>query len=149
MGSFEAVRQIVEKRFFDTYSSVEAKAHGAKVFVEGHDIVQPTKTLSNAGSPWIVISVVDAGSNIRAFNKDMRKTTGFVRFTIFARHGTGTKIVREIADYIDSIVGFQGGVSSTTNSGNLYTHAGQMRKLIDDDNGYLKYAIDFDYDYYE
>jgi len=25
MGSFEAVRQIVEKRFFDTYSSVELR----------------------------------------------------------------------------------------------------------------------------
>tara|TARA_B110000093_G_scaffold113848_1_gene122048 strand:- start:185 stop:634 length:450 start_codon:yes stop_codon:yes gene_type:complete len=149
MGSFESVRQIVEKRFWDTYSSDNAKAHGAKVFVEGHDIIQPTKTLSNDGSPWIVLSVADAGSNIRAFGGDMRKTTGFVRFTIFTRHGTGTKIVREIADYIDSIVGFQSGVSSTENLGNLFTHAGQMRKLIDDDNGYLKYAIDFDYDYYQ
>lgn len=146
--SFESVRQIAEKRFFDKYDSTNALAHGARVFVEGHDIVQPTKTTAVAGIPWVIISIVDGGSSERAFNRGLRKTTGFVRFSIFIPHGKGTKVVREIADYIDTIMGFQGG-SSSSNPGNLYTHVGQMKKLSDDDNGYLKYVIDFDYDYYE
>tara|TARA_B100000780_G_scaffold279205_1_gene256462 strand:- start:140 stop:601 length:462 start_codon:yes stop_codon:yes gene_type:complete len=152
--SYEAVRQIVEKRFFDTYSSTNAKAHGASAYVEGHDFVQPSKDCGeqskslNNGS-WLVLSVVDGGSSIRAFNKGMRKTSGFVRFTLYVAEGTGTKKLRELADYVDSIVGFQGGVSGTTNAGNLYTQVGQLRKLTDNDLGYLKYALDFDYDYYE
>jgi hypothetical protein len=156
--SYEAVRQIVEKRFFDTYSSTNAKAHGALAFVEGHDIAQPSKDCgeqsnsasgSTSSGSWIVLSVVDSGSRIRAFNKDMRKTSGFVRFNLYVAKGNGTKKLREIADYIDEIMGFQGGVSGTANVGNLYTQVGQLRKLTDDDIGYLKYVIDFDYDYYE
>jgi hypothetical protein len=147
--SFEAVRQIVETRFFSTYSPTNVKAHGAVVFVEGRDIVQPTKSLTNTGTPWIVMSVVDGGSRIRAFNRGMRKTSGFVRFTLFVERGAGTKVLREIADYVDDIMGFQGGVNSTGNAGNLYTQVGQLKQLVDDENGYLKYVIDFDYDYYE
>jgi hypothetical protein len=141
--SYEAVRQIVEKRFFDTYSSADTDAQGAVVFLEGHDIVQPVD------SPWIVLSVVDGGSAVRAFNKGMRKTSGFVRFSLFVSSGTGTKNVRQLADYIDNIMGFQGGTSDTSNPGNLLTHVGQLRKQTDDNDGYLKYVIDFDYDYYE
>jgi len=147
--SFEAVRQIVETRFFNAYSPTNAKAHGAVAFVEGRDIVQPTKSLTSSGTPWMVMSVVDGGSRVRAFNKGMRKTSGFVRFTLFVERGAGTKVLREIADYVDDIMGFQGGVDSTGNAGNLYTQVGQLKQLVDDENGYLKYVIDFDYDYYE
>lgn len=147
--SYEAVRQIVEKRFFDTYSPTDAGAQGAAVFLEGRDIVQPADCLDGTGTPWVILSVVDGGSAIRAFNKDMRKTSGFVRFSLFVSAGAGTRSIRQLADYIDGIMGFQGGVSDTSNPGNLLTHVGQLRKLTDDNDGYLKYVIDFDYDYYE
>jgi hypothetical protein len=147
--SFEAVRQIAETRFFNSYSSQNAKAHGAVAFVEGRDIIQPTKSLSNNGTPWVVLGVVDGGSRERAFNRGMRKTSGFIRFSLYVERGAGTKVIREIADYIDSIMGFQNGDDSTGNLGNLYTQVGQLRQQSDDENGYLKYVIDFDYDYYE
>ena len=147
--SFEAVRQIVEKRFFDTYDSTNVLSLGALAFAEAHDVVERTRVLDLANTPWIILGVVDGGSKIRAFDRGMRKTSGFVRFTLFVQEGTGTSKVRKLSDYIDSIMGFQGGDSGTSLGGTLHTHVGQMKKLADSDNGYLRYVIDFDYDYYE
>lgn len=147
--SFEAVRQIVEKRFFDTYDSTNVLSLGALAFPEAHDVVERTRVLDLADTPWIILGVVDGGSKIRAFDRGMRKTSGFVRFTLFVQEGTGTSKVRKLSDYIDSIMGFQGGDSGTSLGGTLHTHVGQMKKLADSDNGYLRYVIDFDYDYYE
>ena len=147
--SFEAVRQIVEKRFFDNYDIANPESLGAIPFAEAHDVVERTRVLDLADTPWLIVGLVDGGSRVRAFNKGMRKTSGFVRFTLFVQEGSGTSDVRRLSDYIDSIMGFQGGNSGTDQVGTLYTHVGQLKKLADNDNGYLRYVIDFDYDYYE
>jgi hypothetical protein len=95
------------------------------------------------------MSIDDSGSALRGYHRDIRKTSGTVRFKISVHSGKGTKAAREIADGINLDMSYTGGVSGVKDAiGTLYVMAGSMRKLSDDDSGYLNYVIDFGYDYY-
>mgnify|MGYP003960901509 CR=1 FL=1 len=134
---FEETRQILETRFF------AGEPYDFEVFLEGRVFVQPT------GSDWVILSIEDAGSTLKAFgNKDDRKTSGTMVFKLSVQHGNGSKRAREIADKINDVMSFTAGGNSIAGTGTLYVMAGNMRKVSDDDSGYLNYIIDFSYDYY-
>jgi hypothetical protein len=138
--AFEAARAIIEKRFFDTY--VKGSAPGNfDIFLEGRQFTQPV------GTPWAVLFIDDSANAVKGFNDD-REAMGVVRFKLYSPHGSGTKQVREIADYIDNIMSRTAGTSGTSNTGTLYIRSGSIKKLSDNDNGYLSYNLDFLYDYY-
>ena len=69
-------------------------------------------------------------------------------FKLSVQHGNGSKRAREIADKINDVMSFTAGGNSIAGTGTLYVMAGNMRKVSDDDSGYLNYIIDFSYDYY-
>ncbi len=71
-----------------------------------------------------------------------------MRFKISTQHGNGTKRVRAIADKINDVMSFTSGGNGIAGAGTLYVMAGAVRKVSDDDSGYLNYIIDFSYDYY-
>ena len=134
---FEETRQILETRFF------ASAPYDFEVFLEGRTFKQPT------GKDWVVLSIEDAGSALKSFgNKNDRKTSGTMRFKISTQHGDGTKRVRAIADKINDVMSFTVGGNGISGTGTLYVMAGTMRKMSDDDSGYLNYIIDFSYDYY-
>ena len=138
--SSEASRQIIEKRFFDSYNQNLAPEN-FYIYVEGFAYTPPT------GDSYAVLMVEETFSKVTGFTNE-RERTGILRFNIFVPHGTGTKPVRDIAGYIENIMSRSAGVSNTSNSGTLYIQAVVLKKLSDDNNGYLNYTLDFDYDYY-
>ena len=142
---FEETRQILENRFFFGEDGTGSRnTYDFSIFLEGRQFTQPTK------GDWIVVSIDDAGAALRGYSDNLRKTSGTVRFKISVRHGKGTKRVREIADIINNVMSFTAGNSNITveSEGTLLVHAGTLRKISDDDDGYLNYVIDFPYDYY-
>jgi hypothetical protein len=140
---FEATRQIIENRFFYGEDGIGTKnTFTFDFFVEGRQFKQPTN------KSWVVVSVMDAGSAMTGFYVDHRKTSGTARFKIFVKHGQGTKGVRTIADTINQIMSYTAGDSNTNHGGTLSIGAGSLRKISDDDNGFLSYVLDFPYDYY-
>lgn len=133
---FEETRQILETRFFS------GTPYDFEVFLEGRTFVQPT------GKDWAILSIEDAGSTLNGFHKNSRKTSGTMVFKLSVQHGNGTKRAREIADKINDVMSFTAGGNGIAGTGTLYVMAGNMRKVSDDDSGYLNYIIDFSYDYY-
>jgi hypothetical protein len=134
---FEETRQILETRFF------AGAPYDFEVFLEGRTFVQPT------GKDWAILSIEDAGSTLKSFgNKNDRKTSGTMVFKLSVQHGNGSKRAREVADKINDVMSFTAGGDSIAGTGTLYVMAGNMRKVSDDDSGYLNYIINFSYDYY-
>ncbi len=127
---FEETRQILETRFF------AGAPYDFEVFLEGRTFVQPT------GKDWAILSIEDAGSTLKSFgNKNDRNK-------LSVQHGNGSKRAREVADKINDVMSFTAGGDSIAGTGTLYVMAGNMRKVSDDDSGYLNYIINFSYDYY-
>jgi len=141
MASFEKTRQIVETRFFNGKSG-NSVLSDIPVFLESREINQPT------GSSWIVMSIDDAGSAVQSFTGDRRISGGVVAFTIYCPHGSGTKRIREIADSIDSVMSFTAGDDGIDSTSTLYCQAGNMKRISEDDKGYLSYMVTFRYKLY-
>ena len=140
MARFEETRQIVETRYFN-YIRENPLPNNTKTFLEGRQFTQPS-----SGS-WVVMMVDDSASSLQGFQQDLRKTSGMVRFKIFSHHGEGTRAIREIADSLNSSLSYSAG-NDGIGTGTLYIRAGSLRKVSDDDNGYLSYVLDLTYDYY-
>lgn len=140
MARFEETRQIIETRYFNHIRS-NPLPHNAKTFLEGRQFLQPTE-----GS-WVVLMIDDSASALQGFQQDLRKTSGMIRFKIFTQHGDGTKRVRDIADTLNDALSYSAG-NNGLSEGTLYIRAGSLRKVTDDDNGYLSYVLDLTYDYY-
>ena len=114
------------------------------LFLEGRQFTQPTN------SKFSILMIQDASVIGREFGnvKDARKHSGTIRVRLYAPHGTGTKIVRDMADSLDSVLAYTAGDSSTGNSGTLFMRAGSLRQVSENTDGFLEYNLDYIYDYY-
>ena len=138
---FDAVRQIIETRVFREGDS--ARNLPFPIFTEGRQFKQPTN------GRWGVLIIDDAETVGRTFsgNHALRKS-GAVRIKLYAPHGSGTKIIRDMADDISGYLNYTAGDNSTGNGGTLFIKSGSLRKVSDDEDGYLSYNLDYIYDYY-
>ena len=113
------------------------------LFLEGRQFTQPTTKFS-------ILLIQDASSVGREFGnvKNARRQSGSVRIKLYAPHGSGTKIVRDMADQFDDVLAYTAGDSNTGNSGTLFMKAGSLRQVSEDNDGFLDYNLDYIYDYY-
>ena len=114
------------------------------LFLEGRQFTQPTN------ARFSVLLIQDAASVGREFGnvKNARRQSGSVRVKLYAPHGTGTKIVRDMADQFDDVLAYTAGDSDTGNSGTLFMKAGSLRQVSENNDGFLEYNLDYIYDYY-
>ena len=138
---FEAVRQIIETRVF---GGVGAKGLDLSfpMYVEGRQFSQPTD------SNWGVLIIDDAVAVGRDFGGQGRRRSGSVRIKLYAPHGSGTKLIRTMADELDEFLSYTSGSNNTGNGGELFIRSGSLRRVSDDEDGYLSYNLDYIYDYY-
>ena len=114
-----------------------------EIFLEGRDFVQPTNN-------WAVLFISDSTVVAREFGNTSKglRSSGSVRFKLYAPRNAGTKLIREMADHLNSIFSYTTGDSDTNNGGALFMKAGSLTKVSDDDDGKLSYNLDYIYDYY-
>ena len=114
-----------------------------EIFLEGRDFVQPANN-------WAVLFVSDSAVVGREFGNTSKglRSSGSVRFKLYASRNAGTKLIREMADQLDLIFSYTTGDSDTNNGGSLFMKAGSLTKVSDDDDGKLSYNLDYIYDYY-
>ena len=114
------------------------------LFVEGRQFVQPTN------DNFAILSILDSVSVGREFGnaKGGRRRSGSTRLKLYAPHGTGTKIIRDMADELDVILAYTAGDSNTGNGGTLFMKAGSLTQVSENTDGFLEYNLDYIYDYY-
>ena len=114
------------------------------LFLEGRQFTQPTN------SKFAILMIQDASVVGREFGnvEDARKYSGTVRVRLYAPHGTGTKVVRDMADTFDNVLAYTAGDSNTGNGGTLFMRAGSLRQVSENTDGFLEYNLDYIYDYY-
>ena len=116
-----------------------------EVFLEGR-VVQPAATSEN----WAVLLISDSAVVGREFGNTSKglRSSGSVRFKLYAPRNAGTKLIREMADELDLTYSYTTGDSDTNNGGTLFIKAGSLSKVSDDEDGKLSYNLDYIYDYY-
>ena len=114
------------------------------LFLEGRQFTQPTT------GKFAILQIQDASVVGREFgtSKTSRRRSGNVRVKLFAQHGTGTKVVRDMADEFDSVLSYSAGDTGTGAGGTLFMRAGSLRQVSEDNDGFLEYNLDYIYDYY-
>jgi len=137
---YDSVRQIIETRLLKDGSVMRSISF--PVFLEGRKIEQPN------GSSWAILVIEDANNINHEFGNKSSLKSGVIRVKLFSPHGSGTKNVRDMADEIDDFMGYTAGDSGTGNGGTLYIKNGSLRRVSDDEDGYLSYNLDYIYDYY-
>ena len=133
-------------------SGVLVLIDSVKVYRNGTSFKQPNK------DPFVVSFVEDAGHSNITFGDRQGKASGVLKFRINVPEGKNKspRQIREIADAINLRMGLTAGSASSDarfTSGNiggtLYIGEGSLRKISDNENGYLVYDLDFIYDYYD
>ena len=116
-----------------------------EVFLEGR-VVQPAATSEN----WAVLLISDSAVVGREFGNTSKglRSSGSIRFKLYAPRNAGTKQIREMADELNLTYNYTTGDSDTTNGGTLFIKAGSLSKVSDDEDGKLSYNLDYIYDYY-
>ena len=116
-----------------------------EVFLEGR-VVQPAATSEN----WAVLLISDSAVVGREFGNTSKglRSSGSIRFKLYAPRNAGTKQIREMADELNLTYSYTTGDSDTTNGGTLFIKAGSLSKVSDDEDGKLSYNLDYIYDYY-
>ena len=116
-----------------------------EVFLEGR-VVQPAATSEN----WAVLLISDSAVVGREFGNTSKglRSSGSIRFKLYAPRNAGTKLIREMADELNLTYNYTTGDSDTTNGGTLFIKAGSLSKVSDDEDGKLSYNLDYIYDYY-
>ena len=116
-----------------------------EVFLEGR-VVQPAATSEN----WAVLLISDSAVVGREFGNTSKglRSSGSIRFKLYAPRNAGTKLIREMADELNLTYSYTTGDSDTTNGGTLFIKAGSLSKVSDDEDGKLSYNLDYIYDYY-
>ena len=116
-----------------------------EVFLEGR-VVQPAATSEN----WAVLLISDSTVVGREFGNTSKglRSSGSIRFKLYAPRNAGTKLIREMADELDLTYSYTTGDSDTNNGGTLFIKAGSLSKVSDDEDGKLSYNLDYIYDYY-
>lgn len=137
---FDSVRQIIETRLLKDGDS--KREISFPIFLEGRKFKIPT------GNPWGILIIEDSNHIRVEFGNDGVRKSGAIRIKLFAPHGSGTKIIRNMADELEEILGYTSGDDETGNGGNLFIKNGSLRRVSDDDDGYISYNLDYIYDYY-
>ena len=139
---FEAVRQIIETRIFGSVGE-EGPNISFPMFVEGRQFKQPTN------GNWGVLIIEDAAVVGRTFSGNhAERRSGSVRIKLYAPHGSGTRLIRTMADELSTFLNYTSGDNSTGNGGTLFMKSGSLKRVSDDEDGYLSYNLDYIYDYY-
>ena len=114
------------------------------IFLEGRQFVQPLN------SKFAILTIDDSVSVGREFGnaKGGRRRSGSVRIKLYAPHGTGTKIIRDMADELDEFLAYTAGDSNTGNGGTFFMKSGSLRQVSENTDGFLEYNLDYIYDYY-
>ena len=114
------------------------------LFLEGRQFTPPTN------ESFAILMIQDAATVGREFGTllNTRLRTGTVRLKLYAPFGTGTKIVRDMADQFDSVLSYTAGDSMTGVGGTLFMKAGSLSQVAENSNGFLEYNLDYIYDYY-
>ena len=114
------------------------------VFIEGRTFTAPTS------DPFAILFIQDAAVVGRQFgnSKDGRLRTGSVRIKLYAPFGTGTKVIRDMADAFDLTLSYTAGDAGTGAGGTLFMKAGSLRQVSENSDGNLEYNLDYIYDYY-
>jgi len=90
----------------------------------------------------------DANSIGQQFGSIGGRDSGAIRIKLFYPNGQGTKPIRDMADEVNSFLSYTDGNTCTNNVGTLFIRSGSLRRVSDDEDGYLHYNLDFMYDYY-
>jgi hypothetical protein len=138
---FDSVRQIIETRLLKDGSS--KRLISFPIFLEGRKVKIPT------GKTWGILIIDDSNNIGIQFGDIASRKSGAIRIKMFAPHGSGTKIIRDMADELNEIMKYTSGDSDTGNGGTLFIKNGSLRRVSDDDDGYLSYNLDYIYDYYD
>ena len=149
------------KKFLGSRILVQASTEVTSfpIYLEG----RPTNSAvtDSTDGKWAVLTIDDGASVGRAFGAVRTDTgttrpklvrtsldSGTVRLKLFAPFGTGTKIIRDMADELDDYLAYSGGDSGTGNGGTLFMKDGNLTRISSEDDGRLTYNLDYIYDYY-
>ena len=150
------------KKFLGSQILVQASTEVTTfpIFLEGRET--NSVVTDNPDGKWAVLTIDDGASVGRAFGasrttpvgetrpKLIRTSldSGTVRLKLFAPFGTGTKVIRDMADELDDYLAYSGGDSGTGNGGTLFMKDGNLTRISSEDDGRLTYNLDYIYDYY-
>ncbi len=144
----------------DGFTINTAAANSAGVFelVNTADIYRNGTSFSQPSTQYIVLFIEDAGHSNVTFGDRQGKASGVLKFRINVNEGNpdSTRNARLIADALSLRMGMTSG-SLTTDArfvdgkigGTLFIGEGSLRKISDNEDGYLVYDLDFIYDYYD
>jgi hypothetical protein len=141
---YDHIRQIIETRIFRDGNAVRELSF--PMFMEGRQVNTPN------GSNWGMLFVADS-INIRtefggSFDTGNRES-GSIRIKLFAPHGDGTRLIREMATELSSFLNYSTGSEGISGiEGNLFLKNGKLTMVSEDDDGYLHFNLDYIYDYY-
>ena len=141
---YDHIRQIAETRILTDGGS--ARSISFPVFLEGRQSKQPT------GSNWAVLFISDANNVRDQFSTDLsigNRVSGSIRFKLYAPHGEGSRLIRQMADELNGFLNYSSGSEAIAGiEGDLFIKNGKLTTVSDDDDGYMSYNLDYIFDYY-
>ena len=113
------------------------------VFLESRDFTQPVN------GKWGVLFINDSAVVGREFgNTSGLRSSGSVRFKLYAPRNAGTKVVRDMADELNNLLNYTAGDTGTNAGGTLLMRPGSLTRVSDNEDGSISYNLDYIYDYY-
>lgn len=137
---------------FNKKSETTERTDKSPIFFEGRatdecDEDVDAKSLENFGSS-VTVNIFEAGTAIKTYDDDYRKTTGIIQFFILSRFGDAENIgrARRIADSINTLITNRH-KTLPNSGGQLYTRAGSLRKVNENKSGYQEYKLDVTFEH--
>ena len=113
------------------------------VFLESRDFTQPVN------GKWGVLFINDSAVVGREFgNTSGLRSSGSVRFKLYAPRNAGTRVVRSMADELNTLLNYTAGDTGTDAGGTLLMRPGSLTRVSDNEDGSISYNLDYIYDYY-
>ena len=113
------------------------------IFLESRDFTQPVN------GKWAVLFINDSAVVGREFgNTSGLRSSGSVRFKLYAPRNAGTKVVRDMADELTNLLNYTAGDTGTNAGGTLLIKPGSLTRVSDNEDGSISYNLDYIYDYY-
>lgn len=141
---YDHIRQIIETRIFRDGSN--ARNLSFPIFMEGRKASTPD------GSNWGMLFIADSNSIRTEFGGSFtngNRDSGSIRIKLYAPHGEGTRLIREMAAELNSFLNYSEGSEGISGvNGNLFVKNGRLTMVAEDEDGYLHFNLDYIYDYY-
>lgn len=141
---YDHIRQIIETRVFKDNGSDRDLSFS--VFLEGREY-----KICN-GSNWAILSIAESNSLRAEFNGSYEQgnmDSGSIRFQLYAPFGDGSRLIREMADELNSFLNYSNGNEGISGiPGFLRLKNGKLSMASQDNDGYLHYNLDYIFDYY-